>query len=106
METYASELVLLAPVDKLTHVPEPVIALLEILLEKDPDRRLQTPTELLRVIPKVTEALEALEALSGEILKTVAELFKKRSKQTHARSYLALGGNKFTSAPIPNHTAR
>jgi len=103
METYASELALLAPVDKLTHVPEPVIALLEILLEKDPDRRLQTPTELLRVIPKVTEALEAL---SGEILKTVAELFKKRSKQTHARSYLALGGNKFTSAPIPNHTAR
>jgi serine/threonine-protein kinase len=47
------------PVDKLAHVPQPVIVLVEILLEKDPDRRLQTPTELLQAIPKVTEAVNS-----------------------------------------------
>jgi serine/threonine protein kinase len=46
------------PIEKLIQIPQPVIALLEILLEKDPARRLQTPTELLQVIPKVTEALD------------------------------------------------
>jgi serine/threonine protein kinase len=35
------------PVDKLPHVLQPVITLLEVLLEKDPAQRLQTPTELL-----------------------------------------------------------
>jgi len=36
------------PVDKLAHVPQPVVALLEVLLEKDSDRRLQTPTNFSR----------------------------------------------------------
>jgi serine/threonine protein kinase/Tfp pilus assembly protein PilF len=47
------------PVDRLTHVPQPVIALLEVLLEKDPADRLQTPTELLQAIAQVTEALDS-----------------------------------------------
>ena len=34
-------------------VPQPVVVLLEILLEKDPAQRFQTPNELLKVIPAV-----------------------------------------------------
>src|SRR6267378_2249836 len=94
METYASELVLLAPVDKLTHVPEPVIALLEVLLEKDPDRRLQTPTELLQVIPKVTEALESGQRVTTDQLRSGADRIAARPKEATRRLHRVLTGTR------------
>ena len=36
--------------EQLEDVPQPVVALLEVLLEKDPARRFRTPAELLKVI--------------------------------------------------------
>ena len=42
------------PLEQLEGVPEPVVALLEVLLEKDPARRFQNPTELLKAIPTIT----------------------------------------------------
>jgi serine/threonine protein kinase len=47
------------PVEKLTRTPQPVITLIVVLLEKDPARRFQTPTELLQALPRVTEAINA-----------------------------------------------
>jgi serine/threonine protein kinase len=41
------------PVDRLSHLPRPVVALLEMLLEKDPARRVQSPGELLQALPAV-----------------------------------------------------
>ena len=73
------------PVDKLTHVPQPVIVLVEILLEKDPDRRLQTPTELLQVIPKVTEALDSGRRVTTDQLRSVADQIAARPKQSRRR---------------------
>jgi serine/threonine protein kinase len=69
------------PVDKLTHVPQPVIVLVEILLEKDPDRRLQTPTELLQAIPKVTEALESGPHVTTDQLRLGVDELAARPKQ-------------------------
>jgi serine/threonine protein kinase/tetratricopeptide (TPR) repeat protein len=69
------------PVDKLTHVPQPVIVLVEILLEKDPDRRLQTPTELLQAIPKVTEALESGRRVTTDQLRLGVDEMAARPKQ-------------------------
>ena len=46
------------PVEQLKDVPEPVVALLEALLEKDPARRFQNPTELLKAVPTVTDAID------------------------------------------------
>jgi serine/threonine protein kinase/tetratricopeptide (TPR) repeat protein len=69
------------PVDKLTRVPQPVIVLVEILLEKDPDRRLQTPTELLQVIPKVTEALESGRRVTADQLRSAADRVEAKPKQ-------------------------
>ena len=45
------------PLEQLEGAPQPVIVLLEVLLEKDPARRFQNPTELLAVMPLVRELL-------------------------------------------------
>src|SRR5580692_8633082 len=46
------------PLEQLEDVPQPVVVLLQALLEKDPARRFQNPTELLNAIPTVTDALD------------------------------------------------
>jgi serine/threonine protein kinase/predicted ATPase len=46
------------PLDQLEGVPQPVVVLLEVLLEKDPGRRVQNPTELLKAIPAVIDAID------------------------------------------------
>jgi len=79
------------PVDKLTHVPQPVITLVEILLEKDPDRRLQTPTELLQVIPKVTEALESERRVTTDQLRLGFDGIAAESKQSTPRFHPLTG---------------
>src|SRR5271157_4675046 len=48
----------LLPVEQLQDVPQPVVALLEAFLEKDPARRFQNPTELLKAIATVTDAID------------------------------------------------
>ena len=47
------------PVEQLKGVPQPLVVLLEVLLEKDPVRRFQTPAELLKVMPTVRDAINA-----------------------------------------------
>ena len=48
----------LLPVEQLQDVRQPVVALLETLLEKDPARRFQNPTELLKAIATVADAID------------------------------------------------
>jgi TolB-like protein len=80
------------PVDKLTHVPQPVIVLLEVLLEKDPDRRLQTPTELVQVIAKVTESLESGRRVTTDQLRLGVAGISLESKQSKRRFHPLLAG--------------
>jgi serine/threonine protein kinase len=47
------------PVEQLKGVPQPLVVLLELLLEKDPARRFQNPAELLKVMPMVRGAIDA-----------------------------------------------
>src|SRR6202045_4933798 len=82
----------LPPLDKLPHVPQPVIVLLEILLEKDPDRRLQTPTELLQVVPKVTEALESGRRVTTDQLRSGDDGIAVESKRSTRRPHPHLTG--------------
>ena len=44
------------PLEQLGGIPQPLAVLLEVLLEKDPARRFQSPAELLKVIPMVRDA--------------------------------------------------
>jgi hypothetical protein len=47
------------PLDQLKGLPQPVVLLLEVLLEKDPQRRFQNPAELLKATPTITGAVDA-----------------------------------------------
>jgi WD40 repeat protein len=47
------------PLEQLESVPQAVVVLLEVLLEKDPGRRFQSPAELLEVILLVRDAIDA-----------------------------------------------
>src|SRR6202043_4157695 len=47
------------PLEHLEAAPQPIIVLLEVLLEKDPARRFQSPAELLEVMPLVRDAIDA-----------------------------------------------
>src|SRR6516164_3223821 len=47
------------PLNLLEAVPQPVVVLLEVLLEKDPGRRFQNPAELLKATPIITGAIDA-----------------------------------------------
>ena len=40
-------------------IPQPVVVLIEALLEKDPAQRFQTPKELLKAIPTIAGAIDA-----------------------------------------------
>ncbi|MBV8969508.1 MAG: protein kinase, partial [Verrucomicrobia bacterium] len=45
--------------DRLKRVSQPVVLLLEVLLEKDPGRRFQNPAELLKALPTIRGAIDA-----------------------------------------------
>ena len=46
------------PIERLEGLPQPLVVLLEMLLEKDPARRFQDPVEVLNALPAVTNAIE------------------------------------------------
>ncbi len=61
------------PLEQVKGVPQPVVALLEVLLEKDPGRRLQSPAELLNALPKVTDAVKSRRTMTHESLRESAD---------------------------------
>ena len=54
------------PLEQLRGVPQPVVVLLESLLEKDPARRFQSPAELLKAMPTITGRIEAGRRITRE----------------------------------------
>jgi TolB-like protein/Flp pilus assembly protein TadD len=58
------------PVAKLTLLPQPIVALLEVLLEKDPAKRFQTPDELVAAVAGVKTAVSSGSRLTKEKLRT------------------------------------
>jgi serine/threonine protein kinase len=61
-------------VEQLKDVPEPVVVLLEALLEKDPARRFQNPTELLKAVPTVTDAIDTGRRITRESLRKMPSI--------------------------------
>jgi serine/threonine protein kinase len=56
------------PLEQLEGVLQPVVVLIEMLLEKDPRRRFQTPTELLKVMPTTMDAIGEGRTITHERL--------------------------------------
>src|ERR1700737_540624 len=56
------------PLDLLDGIPQPVVVLLEVLLEKDPGRRFQNPAELSKAITTITGAIDARRRITRQSL--------------------------------------
>jgi serine/threonine protein kinase len=86
------------PVEQLKDVPEPVVVLLEALLEKDPARRFQNPTELLKAMPTVTDAVDTRRRITRQSLqKTPSSTSRVETRKRATR----LGPKKISIARLP-----
>jgi len=56
------------PLKQLEDVAQPVIVLLEVLLEKDPSHRFQNPAELLKALPMITGAMDVRRRITRQSL--------------------------------------
>jgi len=61
------------PLEQVKGVPQPVVALLEVLLEKDPARRFRNPVELLNALPKVIDAVKVRRTITHQSLREIAD---------------------------------
>src|SRR6516165_9888036 len=86
------------PLERLQDVPQPVVVLLEVLLEKDPAQRFQTPNELLKAMPTITDAVEAPRGISRQNLqKTPSTAARLETRKRPTR----LGPKKISVARLP-----
>jgi tRNA A-37 threonylcarbamoyl transferase component Bud32 len=72
------------PLEEIAGLPQPLILLLEVLLEKDPIERFQNPTELLNAIPTVAGAIDAGRPVTRQSLRerpSAASRLRNRSPQ-------------------------
>jgi serine/threonine protein kinase/predicted ATPase len=66
------------PLDLLKAVPQPIVVLLEVLLEKDPGRRFQNPAELLNAISTVAGAIDARRKITRQSLRKMTLTASRR----------------------------
>jgi hypothetical protein len=86
------------PLDPLEGVPETVVTLLEVLLEKDPARRFQNPTELLKAIPTVTGRIDTGRRITRQSLQNMAT---PASRAVTRKPRARLGPAKISVARLP-----
>src|SRR5271165_301953 len=86
------------PLDLLEAVPQPVVVLLEVLLEKDPGRRFQNPFELLKAIPMITAAIDTRRKVTRQNLQ---KRLANDLRTVIDRSSAILGPNKISVARLP-----
>jgi serine/threonine protein kinase/tetratricopeptide (TPR) repeat protein len=59
------------PLGQLEGIPQPVVVLVEILLEKDPVRRFQNPTALLKAMAAITGAIDGERTITHQSLRNM-----------------------------------
>jgi hypothetical protein len=86
------------PRERLKDVPQPVVVLLEKLLQKDPAQRFQTPNELLKAIPTITGAIDARRRITRQsLLKTPPTALRVGTRKPPAR----IAPKKISVARLP-----
>jgi len=86
------------PLALLEAVPQPVVVLLEALLEKDPGRRFQNPAELLKAMPTITGAIDAQRRITRQSLH---KTLPTDSRAVTHRSQAIVGPEKMSVARLP-----
>jgi hypothetical protein len=86
------------PRNLLEPAPQPVVVLLDVLLEKDPGRRFQNPAELLKAIPTITSAIDTRRKITRQNLqKAPSPVSRAGNRKTPAR----LAPKKISIARLP-----
>ena len=86
------------PLEQLQDLPPPIIALVEVLLEKNPARRFQSPTELLKAMPSITAAIDAGRKMTPKCL---LQTSPTGSRAAPRRSPPRPGPKKISVARLP-----
>jgi predicted ATPase len=86
------------PVERLKDVAQPVVVLLERLLEKDPAKRFQTPDELLKAMPTITGAREARR---GTTRRNLQQIPPPSTRAGTRKPQTRLGPKKTSVARLP-----
>ena len=73
-------------IEQLGQIPQPVAMLLEVLLEKDPTIRFQSPTQFLNALPTVIGAKDADRPITRKSLETLTALVISRSTENSISS--------------------
>jgi predicted ATPase len=86
------------PLEQLKEVPQPLLVLLEVLLEKDPGRRFQNPAEMLKVLPAIIGAIDSRRRVTRQSFqKTTAGNLRPETRRAPTR----LGPRKISIARLP-----
>ena len=85
-------------IGELDHVPQPVVVLIEILLEKDPGRRFQNPAELLKAIPMITGAIDTRRRITRQSLQKIRPADSRAATRNPSAR---LGPEKVSVARLP-----
>jgi predicted ATPase len=85
------------PLERLKDIPQPVVALLEVMLEKDPAGRFQNPSELLNAIPMIADAIDTRGKITRQNLKQIPPPTSRVGTRKPAR----LGPKKISVARLP-----
>jgi hypothetical protein len=86
------------PLERLKDVPQPVVVLLQKLLEKDPAQRFRTPNELLKAIPRITGAIDARRRITRQSLQ---EMPSTASRAVTGEAPKRKGPEKISVARLP-----
>ena len=87
------------PLDLLEAVPQPVVILVEVLLDKDAGRRFQNPAELLKAMPTITGAVDARRRITRQSLEKTQP--STASRVGTRRPPARLGPKKISVARLP-----
>jgi serine/threonine protein kinase/tetratricopeptide (TPR) repeat protein len=85
-------------IEQLEGVPQPVVVLLEALLEKDPARRFQNPAELLKVMLTITGAIDERHGITRQ---SFQKMPPSASRAITGEPPTRLGPEKISVARLP-----
>jgi serine/threonine protein kinase/predicted ATPase len=86
------------PLEELEDLPQPVVVLLEVILEKDPGQRFQNPAELLKAIRAITAAVDSRRRVTRQsVQKTTIANLRLETRRPPAR----LGPKQISVARLP-----
>ena len=86
------------PIQQLGALPQPAVAMIEVLLEKDPKRRFQTPAELLKALPMIRRAIAEGSTVAHESLRQTPISDSRAAARTPPRRP---GPEKISVAKLP-----